>query len=76
MGSWAWKSLCGVKVLKQNYIWSISDGQREDLWNDRWVPNFGDLSDFKVDGLNKVCDLIDWQTRSWRTNIVEVCFLP
>lgn len=57
-------------------LWRVGKGVNINIWDDPWVLN-GDrrfISTAKVDGLNFVCDLIDFGSMVWDTNVVNENF--
>ena len=78
--SYAWKSvLRGREVIKRGAIWRIGDGKSAAIWGERWLPNkfaptvvspcVANLVDAKVSSL------IDQETISWKTEIIDTILL-
>lgn len=74
--SFLWKSLHeGRKVASTGGIWRVGDGSIIDAWNDIWIPELQGKTATDVLNVNhepkSVYDLIDHNTRSWKTG--EAC---
>jgi hypothetical protein len=77
--SYAWRSIVSAKdMLEVGARWSVGNGAKIRIWQDRWIPN---QSDFKVwspvnilseDAL--VETLIDSDTKQWKRDLIHSCF--
>ncbi|CAL1359646.1 unnamed protein product [Linum trigynum] len=79
--SYIWRSLMQAQSLvKEGTSWRVGNGESIRIWWDRRIP---EARDFKVQsqatGLGiteKVSSLIDWETRSWKSNTLQTHFQP
>lgn len=79
--SYTWRSLMAAQhVVEEGTVWSIGSGNNVNVWSDRWIPR--PLS-YKVIGNVyggdpdlSVIDLIEWNVRRWRTDLLHDLFLP
>ena len=73
--SFLWNSLLqGKKVVDQGTFWRVGNGQRIDVWQDKWVRKH---PDFKVELPQvqptplKVEKLIDTEKREWKADMIS-----
>ncbi|KAA3460789.1 reverse transcriptase [Gossypium australe] len=72
--SLTWKSVWATKgLLLKGLGWRIGDGQQVSIWNDSWIPGNNVLNGQYQEvnsNLEKVADLIDSNTRKWKTDLI------
>ncbi|XP_023878292.2 uncharacterized protein LOC111990734 [Quercus suber] len=79
--SYAWQSIHNsLEVIKRGTRWSVGNGRRIHIWDDRWLPMpttykvispQGDYGDFPM-----MSSLIDNDTRWWKVDVINATFLP
>jgi hypothetical protein len=77
--SYAWRSIVSTKdMLEVGARWSVGNGAKIRIWQDRWIPN---QSDFKVwSPVNTLSEdalvetLIDSDTKQWKRELIHSCF--
>ncbi|OMO96879.1 hypothetical protein COLO4_15019 [Corchorus olitorius] len=75
----AWKSLHEwIQLLKRGIHWTVGNGRDILIWHDAWIP---DLPRFRVSSAPPqadrpmiVKDLIDFERRCWKENVVRALF--
>lgn len=75
--SFSWKSIWGSKsLLKEGLLWRVADGKSIKIWEDPWVCIEGNrfLNGPPVEGLEKVCELIDSERACWRSDRIMAAF--
>ncbi|KAA3464885.1 Ribonuclease H-like superfamily protein [Gossypium australe] len=77
--SLTWRSVWESKgLLLKGLGWRIGDGQQVSIWEDNWVPEINVLNDqFRETNQNivKVADLIDCNTRKWKSDLILHTFV-
>ena len=79
--SFAWRSIMvGQSIMKKGIWWQVGNGDSIRIWMDKWIPT---PSTYKVVsppvGLPleaRVSELVDPNSRMWRTELVRHIFLP
>jgi hypothetical protein len=77
--SFAWKNIhSSVDLIREGLIWQVGNGAKVHIWKDKWLPK---KSTFMVqspsrllDPKARVCDLIDEDTKWWKTTLLENIF--
>ncbi|CAL1353851.1 unnamed protein product [Linum trigynum] len=69
-----------LTLVRKGTRWRIWDGESVRIWWDRWIPT---AADYRVQtqvsrlGITeKVSKLIDQDTRSWKSNLLQANFQP
>ncbi|CAL1384118.1 unnamed protein product [Linum trigynum] len=72
--------MAAKELVKRGMRWRVGDGTKIDIWLDKWVPS---ITTQKVtspvahwSGSTSVAELIDLDSRSWRTNLLQRFFNP
>ena len=77
--SQTWRAiLAGRDVLRKGLIRRIGDGQHIDIWNDKWIPDYGHMQPItKAEGVvyQHVAELINEGEKSWNKEGIKGCFL-
>ncbi|KAK9992134.1 hypothetical protein SO802_027119 [Lithocarpus litseifolius] len=79
--SFAWRSIMASKsVVEDGIRWSIGNGDKVRMWNDKWIPN---PETYKITtpinplmSNEKVSALIDKERAVWKSVLVNSIFLP
>ena len=78
--SFTWQSImAGVNTLKHGYIWRVGNGQKIDIWEDAWIPNFANIKVITPKGqhlLSKVSDFIDPFSNGWDEDLIRQTLWP
>ncbi|CAL1412090.1 unnamed protein product [Linum trigynum] len=79
--SYIWRSIMAAKpLMKEGLRWRVGNGEQVRVWWDKWIPsspNFQVESPVANLGLQaKVAELIDHNTRSWKSNVLQANFNP
>ncbi|XP_026451251.1 uncharacterized protein LOC113351494 [Papaver somniferum] len=75
--SWVWKGIFEVLECVRKYsCWEIANGEKINIWKDRWVPTLEGLVDsiFSSSNMCTVNQLIDTETLTWKVHILEALF--
>lgn len=76
--SYVWRSILkGVQLLKEGIIWRVGNGESIRIWHDPWLPRGTTRAPNSHQGrhiLTKVSELIDQETMSWDTELVNQTF--
>jgi hypothetical protein len=78
--SYVWRSILkGLEIFKEGMIWRIGDGVQVNIWQDPWFP-FGSTRQPSTHKgncpLEKVSELINPDTCTWKREVIEQYFLP
>lgn len=78
--SYAWRSILkGIQLLKRGIIWRLGNGENTEIWKDPWIPRGVTRRVLTQKGRNlitRVAELIDPNTNTWDTQLVQQTFLP
>ena len=78
--SFTWQSIMtGVNTLNHGYIWRVGNGQKIDIWEDAWIPNFANIKVITPKGqhlLSKVSDFIDPFSNGWDEDLIRQTLWP
>ena len=72
-GSYSWSSIWSAKALiKEGVFLRVGDGESVNIWSDPWL--IGEVGRFvttlRVEGLNKVSDLINSLSMDWKVELI------
>ncbi|XP_012847426.1 PREDICTED: uncharacterized protein LOC105967373 [Erythranthe guttata] len=78
--SYTWRSICGaIDLLKKGTRWRIGNGDKVQIWGDRWLPRGSTFKPFTPRGQwpsdMKVSSLIDSVTGQWDPHILSQIFV-
>ncbi|XP_059626981.1 uncharacterized protein LOC132269745 [Cornus florida] len=78
--SWVWRIVSATKeIILKGLKWRIGDGKSINCWNAPWLSgnsSFKVTSAFVGGNVHTVADLINHQSRSWKTSVVLNSFNP
>ncbi|KAL4335266.1 hypothetical protein GQ457_07G037440 [Hibiscus cannabinus] len=77
--SLTWRSIWSARgLLELGLRWQVGAGFSISIWNDFWLPAKVPklISTAEVTGLHTVSDLIDQESREWKTTLVQEFFNP
>ena len=80
-GSYTWKSILKARqVITLGATWRVGDGKEISVFKDRWILRLvGGKITSNLPGLDSgtcVADLIDQQSSTWKSQVIENSFLP
>jgi hypothetical protein len=65
-------------LLKEGLVWRVDNGQKAQIWKDRWVPSlhYGQIHTppSLLDEKATVSNLIDEDTKGWKIHMLESLF--
>jgi hypothetical protein len=78
--SYSWRSIKNAKkILQEGLVWRVGDGRLIKIWGDHWLEKpTSFLVQFPVQFLDKeatISELIDEETKMWKTNVVSDVFM-
>lgn len=78
--SYAWQSIWNArKLLREGLVWRVGDGRSIKIWGDGWLDSpstFSIQSPIHVlDKDARVSELIDEDTKWWKTNMIHEVFM-
>ncbi|KAF5471784.1 hypothetical protein F2P56_008554 [Juglans regia] len=77
--SFAWRGIhAGLTLLKKGLIWRVGNGQKINIWQDRWIPSLPAqkiLTPREADcWCDKVSDIIDPHLKQWQESLILELF--
>ena len=79
--SYVWRSIMAAQeVVKRGIRWQVGNGQKIQIWKDRWLPSPSQYKVISPPSLlhheARVNELIDVANGEWRSELVVSVFLP
>jgi hypothetical protein len=78
--SFTWQSIiAGLATFKRGYAWRVGTGEKNDIWQDPWIPSSLDRKITSPRGsavYTRVSELIDPVTEQWDHDILTSLFSP
>ena len=79
--NFAWRSIhSALWIVNKDSCWRIGNGNSVNIWDDHWLPYQPNFKVFSNKGSTPrpvlVRDLIDNDSTSWKTNMLEDKFIP
>ncbi|XP_059450901.1 uncharacterized protein LOC132181678 [Corylus avellana] len=79
--SFAWRSIQSTcDIVREGLIWRVGNGEKIRIWQDKWLHN---PNDYMIQSqptvlapTARVCELVDRDTKWWKTNLIEQIFSP
>ncbi|KAF7142421.1 hypothetical protein RHSIM_Rhsim05G0208700 [Rhododendron simsii] len=77
--SWAWKNIVWAReLIDKGWRWQVRSGKEIHVWEDPWLSkntNFRiDRTTSRREGIKRVADLIDSDTKSWKVSLIRETF--
>ena len=76
-----WRSIMAAReTIEKGSRWIVGNGRKVDIWKDRWLPTPDSLKVISPQrqnlNLEKVAQLIDSETGTWKAGLVKETFIP
>jgi hypothetical protein len=80
-GSYAWRSILSARdLITKGSVWRVGIGKDIQIWGDKWLIGSNNHRIISTPPLNTsishVKHLIDFDLKSWKTELVKELFLP
>uniref|UniRef100_A0A2N9IPV8 Reverse transcriptase domain-containing protein n=1 Tax=Fagus sylvatica TaxID=28930 RepID=A0A2N9IPV8_FAGSY len=79
--SFTWRSLAQARhIIRLGTRWRIGNGSQVNIWKDNWISSSSPLKIIFLRQIlpenARVCDLIDDDSRLWKSSLIDSIFLP
>jgi hypothetical protein len=79
--SFTWRSLAQARhIIRLGTRWRIGNGSQVNIWKDNWISSSSPLKIISPRQIlpenARVCDLIDDDSRLWKSSLIDSIFLP